>query len=119
MGDDDKKIPIGSFTGGEDGQNLIGCYFKPKPDDTYNFHDKDDKVKARDIHVGSEFTFELDEVPGVTWHLTLGSNADEVLKGNWWDGRDPSLADGSYQAEAGGSGEEEEPNAASAGGCAA
>ena len=110
---EEKRIPIKSFTGNEEGQNLVNCYFKQKPDGTYNFHDKDDKVKAQEITVGRAFRFELDEKPGVFWTLTLGSDADEILCGNWNDKDDPSLADGTYQAEAGGSGEEE-PNSASA-----
>ena len=68
---EEKRIPIKSFTGNEEGQNLVNCYFKQKPDGTYNFHDKDDKVKAREITVGRAFRFELDEKPGVFWTLTL------------------------------------------------
>ena len=119
MGDiSDKKIFIHEVSGGEIGKELIGCYFKEKHDGTYNFHDKDDHVKGRDIRLDTEFSFRLDEHPLVDWHLTLVSNADEVLKGGWRDGKDPSEADGEYQAQAGGTADEEEPNAASAGGYA-
>jgi hypothetical protein len=119
MGDEsDKKLVIDAFTGAAYGHHLLGCYFKVKNDGKFTFHDKDDHVKGRDIRVGSDFSFTLDEDPGVTWRLTLNSDANEVLTGNWSDGRDPSEADGTYQAEAGGSGAEEDASAASAGGCA-
>jgi hypothetical protein len=95
---------------------LLQCYFKPKDDGTFNFHDKDDRLKRRDVTLGSEFSFVLDEVPGI-WHLVLDQpTADPTVYGGIWKTgpeHDPSLADGTYQAEAGGSGEEE-PNAASA-----
>ncbi len=117
MGDDaDKKIFIKNVTGDDIGQLLVGCYFKLKPNGTYTFHDKNDAVKGRDITVDSDFNFRLDEHLAIEWHLDLNSDADEILKGNWRDGKDPSMADGEYQAQAGGSGEEGEINAASAGG---
>ena len=119
MGDEsDKKIVIEAFTGGADGHNLLGCYFKPKNDGKFNFHDKGNHVKGRDLRVGSVFSFTLEEKPGTTWHLSLNSDANEVLTGNWSDGRDTTEADGTYQAEAGGSGAEEDASSASSGGYA-
>ena len=115
MADISDKIKIKEVSSPE-ADPLLQCYFKPKQDGTYNFHDKDDRLKRRDITLGSEFSFVLDEVPGV-WHLVLDNDpADPNLYvGSWKTGteHDPSLADGTYQAEAGGAGEEE-PNAASA-----
>lgn len=75
-------------------------------------------MKGRDLRVGSDFSVHTDEKPGITWYPTLNSDANEVLTGNWFDGRDPSEADGTYQAQAGGSGAEEDASAASAGGYA-
>ena len=95
---------------------LLQCYFKAKEGGTYNFHDKDDRLKKRDVTLGTEFSFVLDEVPGI-WHLVLDQpTADPNVYGGIWktgSEHDPTLADGTYQAEAGGSGEEE-PNAATA-----
>ena len=119
MGEEsDKKIVIDAFTGGAVGHDLLGCYFKLKNDGKFTFHDKHDHVKGRDIRVGSDFSFSLDERPDIRWHLTLNSDANEVLTGNWSDDRDPSEADGTYQAEAGGSGAEEDASSASSGGYA-
>jgi hypothetical protein len=102
-----------------EGDQLIFCYFKLKPDGTYNFHDRDDKVKARDITLDKPFHFRLDEDPETLWTLILTSIVDDPtgvkLSGGWSksNSKNPSLEDGTYQAQAGGSGEEE-PNAASA-----
>lgn len=113
---DDKKFYIDEVFGEEIGQLLKGCYYKLKNNGTYTFHDKDHTEKGRDITVPSEFKFKMD---GIDWTLTLNSNADEILKGGWWDGKDPANADGEYQAQAGGTGEEGDTNAASAGGYSA
>ena len=114
----EKRIVIESFTGGEDGHQLLGCYFVQHGDsDSYSFYGKDEKLKAPDVRVGSEFQFTLDDSPGIDWTLTL-AEVDQTpdrkkMRGGWNDSRDPALADGTYQAEAGGAGEEE-PNASSA-----
>lgn len=117
MGDDnDKTYTIDTVFGGDIGKDLIGCYFKLKPGGKYNFHDKDKNVKAHDLEIGSQFSFRLDENPAIDWHLTLAGEEGQMLTGGWQNGPDPALADGEYQAQAGGSGEEEPTNAASAGG---
>jgi hypothetical protein len=105
---EEKKIPIKDVIGREEGQKLIGCYFKPKADGTYNFHAHDGAVKGRQITVGRTFRFELDDAPGVFWTLNLETDADEILKGRWNDKNDPdpSLEDGTYQAQAGGQAED-------------
>lgn len=112
----EKKIVVESVTPDSGGQ-LLKCYFK-QHGDTYTFHDKDDKVKASDIKLGEEFFFTLDEDQDVNWNMVITSAEHRPdrrkLSGNWGDSRDPSLADGEFQAQAGGSGEEEEPNTASA-----
>ena len=106
--EDDKKIPIKSVIGRAEGEKLIGCYFKQKPDGTYNFHAQNEQVKGRQITVGRTFRFELDDAPGVFWTLTLSSDADEILNGTWNDKADPNptLEDGTYQAQAGGNAED-------------
>lgn len=112
----EKRIVVESVNPDSGGQ-LLQCYFK-QHGNTYTFHDKDEKVKAGDIKLGEEFFFTLDEDPDVNWTMviTLAEHRPDrrTLFGNWNDSRNPSLADGEFQAQAGGSGEEEEPNAASA-----
>ena len=113
---DPKKIVIDVVIGGTSGERLLKCYFK-EHGDTYNFHDKDHSVKGRDIKLNEEFCFTLDGDPDVNWCLLINSAEGppdtRKLTGNWNDGKDPSAADGEYQAQAGGSGEEE-PTSASA-----
>src|SRR5262249_47614009 len=118
MGDKKKPNPnaivIKSFIGGDEGKHLLECYYMPKPDDTYDFFDKEHNVKRRDVELGVEFSFELDVH---IYHLILNPDPDKPDNywGPWWTGTQRSLADGSYQAEAGGTGEEGDPHAASAG----
>ena len=117
MGDlKQKEIVIKSATG--EGEKLVDCYYTPKPENTFNFHDKDDKVKRRDITLGSEFSVVLDEYPDTVWHLTFDPDQDHPNRfgGTWRTGNEPGMADGTYQAEASGGGEEEDTSAASAGG---
>lgn len=97
------KIPIDNITGDPDGHDLMGCYFKPKHDGDFNFHDKDDHTKARDLKVGSSFSFKLDEYPDTMWHLTIVTASPTQVTGTWnCDKGNPILADGGYQAQAGG-----------------
>ncbi|HXQ36957.1 MAG TPA: hypothetical protein VN843_23295 [Anaerolineales bacterium] len=113
----DKNIKIHNVIGGISGKALIECYFN-RHGNTYTFYDKDGNEKAADIKVGEDFWFTLDEVPDVNWTLSITNPVGpDRLLGKWSDSANPTLADGSYQAEAGGSGEEEEPNVASAGAC--
>jgi hypothetical protein len=109
----EKKIVIYSVSDIR-AHELIGCYFKQKPHDTFNFHARDDKLKARDVKPDNKsFSFRFDDHPDILWTLSLSPDSGQILRGNWSDSRDPSLEDGTYQAQAGG-GAEEEPNAASA-----
>ena len=113
----ENKIMIKDVSPSDPGHKLVGCYFMPKTkqnsDTTYNFHDRDNKVKERDLTVGSEFTVELLDSPGTKWTLTINSGTTESVDGNWWDAkRDPGMEDGTYQAQAGGA--EAEEDAASA-----
>ena len=118
MGDkkDPNSIVIKSFIGGPQGRHLVDCYYVPKNNgDSYDFFDKEDKPKKENVKIGEEFSFDLDFQ---TYHLTLDPDPDKPngYWGPWRTDSNPAMADGTYQAEAGGSGEEEEPNAASAGG---
>lgn len=117
MGDiQDKNILIHDVIGGESGQALIDCYFV-RHGNTYTFYDSDGTEKATDIHVGKDFSFTLDRVPDINWTLSITNPVGpDKLLGKWNDSKDPALADGSYQAEAGGTGEEGDANAATAGG---
>lgn len=99
---DEKRIPIKIVNGREEGKKLIECFFTQKTDGFYDFHSRDGEVKGRQIRVGRTFRFQLNDAPGVFWVLTLGSDADEVLCGSWNDKSDPTLEDGTYQAQAGG-----------------
>jgi hypothetical protein len=111
----DKNIYIHNVIGGESGKALIDCFFV-RQGNTYTFFDSDGTEKASDIKVGEDFSVQLDRVPDVNWTLSITNPVGpDKLLGRWNDSRDPALAEGSYQAEAGGSGDPEEPNAASAG----
>ncbi len=108
----DKNIVINNIVGGNSGQLLIGCYFTRHGND-YNFYDSEGTEKGTDITVNDPFHFKLD---GIDWTLTITNPVGpDKLLGTWTDNVDPSAADGSYQAEAGGTGEEGDPHAASAG----
>lgn len=114
----DKNIVINDIVGGDSGQLLMGCYFT-RHGNTYNFYDSDGNEKGTDIKVNDPFHFKLDGHPEIDWTLAITNPVGpDKLLGSWTDNVDPTLADGSYQAEAGGTGEEEEgdANAASAGG---
>ncbi len=117
MGDNEKPIYIHEVIGGPSGKALIDCYFL-RHGNTYTFFDSDGNQKAGDIKVGDPFWFTLDEVPDVNWTLSIvNPEGPDKLSGKWSDSSDPALADGEYQAQAGGTGEEEgDTNAASAGG---
>ena len=121
MGDTDtreKDILIRDIIGGESGRALINCYYL-RHGNTYTFYDKDGNEKATDIKIGEDFSFTLDELPNVNWILSITNpHGPDRLDGKWNNSVDPSLADGEYQAQAGGVGEEgeEDTNAASAGG---
>ena len=107
-----EPIVINSVSGtNSDGNDLKGCYFKQNNEGTYDFHDKDGKEKAKRISPGSSFSFHLDQHE-FTLSIAPGSSATFV-SGSWNDGDTITGADGSYQAQAGGS-EDAEANAASA-----
>jgi hypothetical protein len=115
----DKQILIHKVFGAESGQALKQCYFI-RHGNTYTFYDKDGNEKAGDVKTGEDFSFTLDEVPDVHWTLSITNPVGpDKLIGKWNDSIDPAQADGEYQAQAGGTGEEEEDtNAASASGYA-
>ena len=107
MGDDNDKKSVIYSVSDPRAHDLIGCYYKAKPKDTYNFHSRDDKVKARDVKPDDKgFSFRLDHNPDILWTLTLKPGSGQILTGNWTDSRDPALEDGTYQAQAGGAAED-------------
>lgn len=116
----ENDIPIKSVSS-SDADPLLKCFFRLKQDGTYTFYEKPDKVKRRDIELGSEFSVLLDQFPDALWHLTLNRDPEPTVPekyfGTWRNASDqnPSLAEGTYQAEAGGTGEEGDESAASAG----
>jgi hypothetical protein len=119
MIDDTKKndIVIDSFTGGESGKDLKGCYFKYKGEGNYDFHDKDGKEKCKDLRIGSGCGFTLDEKPRIGWIITLHEPcSDKLVNGDWTNTVPDSSAEegGTFQGQAGGTGEE--ANAASGSG---
>ena len=114
----DKQILIHAVIGGESGKALKECYFI-RHGNTYTFFDKDGNEKAGDIKVGEDFSFTLDGMPDVNWTLSITNpEGPAKLSGKWKDSTNPIEADGEYQAQAGGTGEEEDTSAASAGGYA-
>lgn len=121
INDDDKKKPIiiDSFTGGQSGADLKGCYFKYKAtSDSYDFHDKDDKEKCKDLKIGSGCSFTLDENPDIIWTIGLTPPCTEIIvNGSWGNtvGGDVGEEGGTFQAQAGGTWEED-ASAASASG---
>ena len=108
-----EKIFVDSFTGGNNGDDLIDCYFKLKNDGTYDFHDKDDHTKCSGLTVGSASpSFQLDEYPDIDWTITLTEPCtDTEVNGNWSSssaGAAEDQEDGTFQAQAGGGADEEE-----------
>jgi hypothetical protein len=118
MGDTkDKEIIIKHISsGGLSGEALKGCYFMGQGNN-YTFYDKDGNEKASKIKLGQPFSFVLDELKHVNWTLSITNPVGpDKLLGTWRNNIEPATADGSYQAEAGGSGEEGDADAASAAG---
>jgi hypothetical protein len=117
----DTQLPIiiDNFTGGESGKDLKGCYFKLKESKgTYDFHDKDDKEKCKDLTVGSGCSFVLDENPHITWRIVLTPPCSELVVNGGWSNtvrNDVGEEGGTFQAQAGG-GLDAEASAASASG---
>ena len=95
------KIIIDSVSPEGIGDDLKGCYYKARNDGTFDFFDKGNKVKARDLKQGSQFSFNLDEVPGIDWHLTITAITELTVNGDWSDGPEGE-PDGTYQGQAGG-----------------
>ncbi len=86
------------------GDDLLKTYFKYKSG-KYDFHDKDDKLKGKDLAKGSSFDFRLDGVPGIIWTLYIDtSSTDKVVTGSWYHHAglgEGASGDQTYQAQAG------------------
>jgi len=100
-----------------DGDELLLCYFKPKNNGTYTFHNPEHVKKADDITFGKPFTCKLHVDQPTMWTLTLEPDGSDPIgekyKGTWSksNDNDPSLEDGTYQAQAGGTFEEDAASA--------
>jgi len=94
---------------------LVKCYFKPKSNGTYNFHNPEHVKKAEDVTFDKPFTCKLHDDQSTVWTLTLepDDTDPEKFRGTWSksNDNDPSLEDGTYQAQAGGTFEEDAASA--------
>lgn len=87
------------------GDELKGCYFKPRHDDTYDFYDSDGKLKKEDVTLNVPFSFDLDGVPGVDWSMTVKFIDKLRVDGNWTDkikADEVGEPEGTFQGQAGG-----------------
>lgn len=112
---EDKKITVDSYTGGNNGEDLEQAYFKyKKSDSTWDFYDKDNNSKCTGLVVGGSCSFTLDEYPGLTWTITLINPCSETeVNGDWSTTTEGGLPTaetegGTFTAQAGGGGVEEE-----------
>jgi hypothetical protein len=91
-----------------DGDELLLCYFKPKSNGTYTFHNPEHVKKADDITFDKPFTCKLHDDQPTEWTLTLEPDSTDPIgkkyRGTWSksNDNDPTLEDGTYQAQAGG-----------------
>lgn len=107
------KIKIDTVTGGKDKNDLKGCYFLPSStvSGAYDFYDTNNNVLASGIS-GSSFSFSLS---GYTWQIQNLVISSSAASGDW-SNDDPTITadeNGSFQAQAGGGGIEEEDVAVS------
>ena len=113
---DNQRIGIYAVNKPE-GHELVLCYFKRKAGGTYNFHNPEHVKKADDIEFNKAFSCKLHDDQQTIWTLTLspvdGDPTGEQFQGTWSksDNSDPSLEDGTYQAQAGGTMEEDAASA--------
>lgn len=125
MADNDKKIPIETVKGGGIGDDLLESYFKFK-DGKYKYFDKDNSEKSPSggIAAGGSFSFQLDEVTGIQWTLTIDpSSTANLVTGEWsevpippppgWSGGLTADPDQTFTAQSSGI-EEDSDSAASA-----
>ena len=100
-----------------DGDELLLCYFKPKSNGTYTFHNPEHVKKADDITFDKPFTCKLHDDQPTEWTLTLEPDSTDPIgkkyRGTWSksNDNDPTLEDGTYQAQAGGTLEEDAASA--------
>ena len=107
------QIPINSNDGGDDGNDLIDCYFQEVDStNTFNLYQSDGTqittyvdTAAQPVANGDEFTFSYN---GLNWSVTdfLISETDLTASGEWSAspgtiGDDPET--GTFQAQGGGS----------------
>lgn len=120
------KIKIETVTGGntEDQDDLKNCYFLPIEGNTgqYNFYDKNNNLvntTPSTIESGTDFTFSFEDDLLESWSITdlviTGTGQHATASGNWSNNADNIANDeGSFQAAASGTLDEEEASSASA-----
>jgi len=108
------KIIIDSVAPEGIGDDLKGCFYKPRNDGAFDFYDKDGKIKARDLKEGSSFSFQLDGQPDIPWSLTIKTITDLNVTGNWTNApQEVGEPEGTYQGQAGGGSDVESAASAS------
>ena len=111
---DNDRITIHEVNSPE-AHELVKCYFKPKSGGTYNFHNPEHVKKAEDITFDKSFSCKLHDDQSTEWTLTLEPDGTDPEKfhGTWSksNDNDPTLEDGTYQAQAGGTFEEDAASA--------
>jgi hypothetical protein len=114
---DPRPIKIDHVTGGrpQDHEALMRNYFESTTvNSTYLFYSPGGEQIPTNPPVladDREFSFELQ---GVTWTVTNFAIDHEVARGNWTNTEQVEQDEGTFQAQAGGTPEEEEASAAGA-----
>lgn len=104
------EIKIHKIIGPEDGEDLKGCYFLDAGDGTYNFFDHENRqLNPIPITPGTTFGFTLPATPELGWSMRVDKMNDKKGNGDWSYTMAPrpadSTGDGTFQAQAGGTGE--------------
>lgn len=109
-----EKIRIQTITpANSDGNDLKNCYFLLDLNDTYGFYSSNNKLLASSLG-GLYSVFEV-EVDGKNFVITIDSISDTTASGDWSEvGREGVPGSGTFQAQAGGTGDPEPEKSASA-----
>lgn len=111
------KIKINRIEGEKVGNDLKGCYFLNAADGTYSFYDKNPNNPRNPILTGIrdgfDSEFRLEDYPDILWGINIYNISDSAANGFWSSGNTETPGSGTFQAQAGGTGEPE-PEASSA-----
>ena len=113
MSDPTKWIKIDDVIGGrpQDQEALKRNYFEATTvNSTYLFYTPSgEQIRTNPPVLADDrdFSFELPEMPGVTWTVTNFAVDHEAANGNWSNTVQVGQDDGTFQAQAGGAGEDE------------